>query len=146
MAGGLNRGDNENGDIATDIGASVHDAMAYTLCNQILDSPDSFHVKTLIRLLLNLQITIVNFVKLKELKVFHTHMMQAVRDKLCLKSLERFGMRLDEWLSKDPELEVDKEEEDKEVDADREVEPSSEKNSEEEENSNATILKKKRTL
>ena len=136
----------EDGDIATDIGASVHDAMAYTLCNQILESPDSFHVKTLIRLLLVLQITANNFVKLKELKVFHTHMMQAVRDKLCLKSLERFGMRLDEWLSKDPELEVDKEEEDKEVDADREVEPSSEKNSEEEENSNATILKKKRTL
>ena len=146
MAGGLNRGDNENGDIATDIGASVHDAMAYTLCNQILDSPDSFHVKTLIRLLLNLQITIVNFVKLKELKLFHTHMMQAVRDKLCLRSLERFGMRLDDWLSKDPELEKGKEEEATEANAEKEQDKAEDQNSEEEQNINATSIKKKRTL
>merc|ERR1712223_2013899 len=136
----------ENGDIGSDIGASVHDAMAYTLCNQILESPDSFHVKTLIRLLLILQITVNNFVKLKELKVFQGHMMQAVRDKLCLKSLERFGMRLDEWLSKDPESEVEKDENEKEADVEKEIEPSSDKNSEEEQNDNAINIKKKRTL
>ena len=140
----LNR--DEDGDIASDIGASVHDAMAYTLCNQILEAPDSFHVKTLIRLLLILQITVNNFVKLKELKVFQTHMMQAVRDKLCLKSLERFGLRLDEWLSKDPELQTEKEDNEKDADAEQEIEPSSDKNSEEEQNSNATTIKKKRTL
>merc|ERR1719167_811820 len=140
----LNR--DEDGDIASDIGASVHDAMAYTLCNQILEAPDSFHVKTLIRLLLILQITMNNFVKLKELKVFQTHMMQAVRDKLCLKSLKRFGLRLDEWLSKDPELQPEKEDNEKDADAEQEIEPSSDKNSEDEQNGNATTIKKKRTL
>ena len=46
----------EDKDIASDIGASVHDSMAYTICNQIIGSPDSFHVKTLIKLLLSLQV------------------------------------------------------------------------------------------
>ena len=145
---GSSREDNENGDIASDIGAAVHDAMAYTLCNQILASPDSFQVKTLIRLLLNLQITSDNFVKLKELKLFHTQMTTAVRDKLCLKSLERFGTRLDEWLRKDPELEKEKIEEiiAIEPNPEQEQDKTSDSQSEEELNINATTIKKKRTL
>ena len=105
----------EDKDIASDIGASVHDAMAYTLCNQILASPDSFHVKSLIKLLLSVQITVNNFVKLKELKLFHSHMVEAVRDKFCLRALERFGLRLDEWLSKGPDQVQDKGAEEKET-------------------------------
>ena len=143
-----NRDGDENGDIASDIGASVHDAMAYTLCNQIIASPDSFHVKTLIRLLLNLQITANNFVKIKELKIFHTQMTQAVRDKLSLKSLERFGMRIDEWLTKDPDLGKGTNEENITLDANptQEQDKGVVAHSEDEQSANTTTVKKKRTL
>ena len=38
-------------------GTSVHDSMAFTLCNQIISSPDSGFTKSLIKLLNNLTLT-----------------------------------------------------------------------------------------
>jgi len=43
--------------------SSVHDTLAFTVCNEILSAPDSFQTKVLVKLLTNLQITSNNYVR-----------------------------------------------------------------------------------
>ena len=101
---------NQSGEENHNCGLSAHDAMAYTLCNQILQCPDSFYVKVLIKLLTMLYITPNNFNTLKEIKTLNDRMIEEVKDKLCIKALEKFGSRLDEFIRLDP---TDQEQKDK---------------------------------
>ena len=82
-------------------GTSVHDSMAFTLCNQIISSPDSGFTKSLIKLLNNLTLTQTDFVKLRELKRLQEQMAAVVKEKLSLRALDKFGALLKEWLKKD---------------------------------------------
>ena len=82
-------------------GTSVHDSMAFTLCNQIISSPDSGFTKSLIKLLNNLTLTQTDFVKLRELKRLQEQMAAVVKEKLSLRALDKFGSLLKEWLKKD---------------------------------------------
>ena len=82
--------------------SSVHDALAFAVCNEILSSPDSLQTKILIKILSNLQITHNNFVGLRELKVLSEQLLKHVKEKLCRKSLEKFDKSLEEWLARDP--------------------------------------------
>ena len=54
-----------------------------------------------------LQITPNNYGKLRELQLLNGKMLDAVTDKLCLKSLEKFGSRLDDCIVQDPALKED---------------------------------------
>lgn len=119
---------------------NVHDAMAYSVCSHIISTPDSFHVKTLLKLLLSLQITTNNYTKLKELKIFQDQMAASAKDKLCVRNLEKFGARLDLWLSTDPDK--DKEDEQPEKVDNNEADTANNSNT----TMNSTKLGKKRTL
>jgi len=81
-------------------GATCHDSMAYAICNQIISQPMSFHVKILLKLLTSLQISDDDFSKLKELKALQTQMMELVKDKLAIKTVEKFGKYLELALEK----------------------------------------------
>lgn len=83
-------------------GPNVHDTMAYSLSNEIISTPDSFYTKSLIKILLSLQLTTNDYVKLKELKKLQEEMMEVVSDKLCLKNIDKFGATLAEWIKADP--------------------------------------------
>merc|ERR1711988_1688178 len=77
--------------------------MAYAICNQIIAQPMSFHVKILLKLLTSLQISDDDFSKLKELKALQTQMMELVKDKLAIKTIEKFGKYLELALEKHQE-------------------------------------------
>ena len=57
----------------------------FTLCNQIISSPDSGFTKSLIKLLNNLTLTKTDFVKLRELKRLQEQMAAVVKEKLALR-------------------------------------------------------------
>ena len=81
---------------------SVHDSLAFAVCNEILSSPDSFQTKVLIKILTSLQLTSNNFVTLRELKVLSEQLLNTVKEKSCVRSLERFDRIMIEWLAQDP--------------------------------------------
>jgi len=81
---------------------NCHDTIAYALCNQIIAEPLSFHVKLHTKLLGNLRISIDDFTRLKEIKALYQQMIEAVKDKGYLKSLEKFGQKLDLYLEQNP--------------------------------------------
>jgi len=81
---------------------TVHDSLAMAVCNEILSSPDSFQTKVLIKILTSLVLTHNNFVHLKELKVLAELLLQNVKEKSCVRSLERFEKQVADWLAKDP--------------------------------------------
>merc|ERR1719431_2170010 len=72
------------------------------VCNEILSSPDSFQTKVLIKILTSLVLTHNNYVHLKELKVLAELLLQNVKEKSCVRSLEKFEKQLLDWLAKDP--------------------------------------------
>lgn len=80
-----------------------HDNVAYALCNHIISDPMSFHVKLLLKLLTTLQLSVDDFSMLKELKVMQGQMAGLVKDKLNLKTVEKFGKTLDLYLAQNPE-------------------------------------------
>ena len=81
---------------------NCHDTIAYALCNQIIAEPLSFHVKLHTKLLGNLRISIDDFTRLKEIKALYQQMIESVKDKGYLKSLEKFGQKLDLYLEQNP--------------------------------------------
>ena len=82
---------------------SVHDNMAMAVCNEILSTPNSYQTKSLIKVLTNLALTHNNFVHLKELKVLSELMIQNVKERSCVRLLEKFSKQLLYWLGKDPD-------------------------------------------
>lgn len=82
-----------------------HDEIAFTLCNEIISNPESYHSRTLIRLLLTLRPSFSDSVKIRELKKLQEQMVELVKEKLSLRSLERFGANLNEWIDKNPDIE-----------------------------------------
>jgi len=81
---------------------TVHDSLAMAVCNEILSSPDSFQTKVLIKILTSLVLTHNNYVHLKELKVLAELLLQNVKERSCVRSLEKFEKQLQDWLAKDP--------------------------------------------
>ena len=70
--------------------ANCHDAMAYSICNQIIAEPLAFHVKLLLKLLTSLQISVDDYSKLKEFKALQTQMLDTVRSAFSLFSSIKF--------------------------------------------------------
>jgi len=93
----------ENAD-EIDVGISCHDSMAVSLSNKILDNPGHFYVKFLIKILTLLQVTPNNYSKLREIKDLLKLMVEAVSEKLLVKTLEKYSTRLDELIALDPSL------------------------------------------
>jgi len=77
---------------------NCHDAIAFSLCNQIIAEPLSFHIKLYIKLLANLRVSIDDFTKLKDLKALYQQMKDCVKDKVYLKSLEKFGQKIEAYI------------------------------------------------
>ena len=121
---------------------NCHDSIAYAICNFIISDPDHFHVKTFIKLLNSLRISPEDFSKLKELKALHSQMTEVIKEKLCIKLLEKFGKTLEIYIDQHPsknEVDIDAESTNQKA-----VAPTSESN--EESANNTTKLFKKRTL
>jgi hypothetical protein len=51
-----------------------------------------------------LKISATNYNQLRELKELYTQMTESITDKFVLKSLEKYGARLDTFINMDPEL------------------------------------------
>eukprot|EP00095_Tigriopus_kingsejongensis_P007922 maker-scaffold1210_size55525-snap-gene-0.20 protein:Tk07922 transcript:maker-scaffold1210_size55525-snap-gene-0.20-mRNA-1 annotation:"hypothetical protein CAPTEDRAFT_225765" len=83
-------------------GSCVHDAMAFSLANEILSSPDAYCNKILVKLMVNLQISTSDFVKLRELKQLSQEMLNDIKDKIILRTIERFASTLNDLIGKDP--------------------------------------------
>merc|ERR1719225_587452 len=81
---------------------TVHDSLAVSVCNQILSAPDGYQTKVLIKILTNLSLTSNNYVHLKSLKVMSETLITSVKEKSCVKSLEKFDTQLKDWIAKDP--------------------------------------------
>ena len=81
---------------------NCHDSIAYAICNAIIADPLCFHVKLFVKLLTNLGITVDDYNRLKEFKALYAQMIDGVKDKLCLKSLEKFGKRVETYLEQNP--------------------------------------------
>ena len=81
---------------------SVHDSLAVSVCNQILSAPDGYQTKVLVKILTNLALTSTNYVHLKSLKVMSETLIKSVKEKFCVRSLEKFDKQLKEWIAKDP--------------------------------------------
>jgi condensin complex subunit 3 len=97
--------DNAGKKVLTEIestNTSVHDSLAFAVCNEILSSPDSFQTKVLIKILTSLQLTSNNFVTLRELKVLSEQLLKTVKERSCVRSLERFDKIISDWLAQDP--------------------------------------------
>ncbi|TRY70433.1 hypothetical protein TCAL_09294 [Tigriopus californicus] len=82
-------------------GPNVHDSMAFSLSNEILSMPDAYCNKILLKLLVNLQVSTTDFVKLRELKQLCDEMQEEIKEKALLRVLERFSSSLNEHLKKD---------------------------------------------
>merc|ERR1712142_548648 len=95
-------GSKKDGNIIESSTTTVHDSLAMAVCNEILSSPNSFQIKTLIKILTSLVLTHNNYVHLRELKVLAELLLQNVKEKSCVRSLERFDKQLQDWLVKDP--------------------------------------------
>ena len=85
---------------------TVHDSLAVSVCNQILSAPDGYQTKVLIKILTNLALTSNNYVHLKSLKVMSETLITSVKEKSCVKSLEKFDKQLKDWIAKDPSTDV----------------------------------------
>jgi len=95
-------GSKKDGNIIESSTTTVHDSLAMAVCNEILSSPDSFQTKVLIKILTSLVLTHNNYVHLRELKVLAELLLQNVKERSCVRSLERFDKQLQDWLAKDP--------------------------------------------
>ncbi|KAI0235791.1 Condensin complex subunit 3 [Lamellibrachia satsuma] len=67
-----------------------HDSLAVRVCNEILKEPNSFNVRVLCKVLNCLEITDSNGSKLKELQVLAKSSLEEVKDRQCVKALEKF--------------------------------------------------------
>merc|ERR1719186_225118 len=81
---------------------TVHDSLAMAVCNEILSAPDSFQTKVLIEILTSLVLTHNNYVHLRAVKVLAELLMKDVKEKSCVRSLEKFDKLLSDWLARDP--------------------------------------------
>jgi condensin complex subunit 3 len=81
---------------------SVHDSLAKIVSNEILQDPDAYQAKVLIKVLTNLQLTSNNFVHLRELRVLSGQLLVTVKERLAVRQLEKFDKLLADWLAKDP--------------------------------------------
>jgi len=81
---------------------TVHDSLAMAVCNEILSAPDSFQTKVLIKILTSLGLTHNNYVHLRAVKVLAELLIKNVKEKSCVRSLERFDKLLSDWLARDP--------------------------------------------
>ena len=90
---------------------NCHDSIAYAICNHIISDPHTFHAKTFIKLLNSLRISPEDYSKLKEFKALFQQMNENIKEKLCLKMLDKFGKLLDQYLAQNPQNDQTKEEE-----------------------------------
>ena len=81
---------------------NCHDSIAYSICNFIISDPHAFHVKTFIKLLNSLRISPEDYSKLKEFKALYQQMNESIKEKLCLKMLDKFGKTLEHYLAQNP--------------------------------------------
>ena len=81
---------------------NCHDSIAYSICNFIISDPHSFHAKTFIKLLNSLRISPEDYSKLKEFKALYQQMNESIKEKLCLKMLDKFGKTLEHYLAQNP--------------------------------------------
>ena len=123
---------------------NCHDSIAYAICNFIISDPDHFHVKTFTKLLNSLRISPEDFSKLKELKALHTQMTEAIKEKLSLKLLEKFGKTLEIYINQHPNKNDNVDLEENTKSSNQNTVASAEPN--EESANNTTKLFKKRTL
>ena len=115
-------------------GPNVHDSLAFSIANEVLSYPDSRKNKLYVKLLLSLQLSANDFVKLKELRKLNDQMIEVVLDRLVNKNLQKFGSILEAYLSKNPNPD----------DEDDPTEDNRENDSQEE--GNSTKAKQKRQL
>ncbi|KAL5022801.1 hypothetical protein ScPMuIL_001956 [Solemya velum] len=71
-----------------------HDNIAVSVCNEIISCPDSFNLKLWVKILNQLQLSQDNTTALKDLVAMSDQMLQVVKEKPCLKSLEKFQSTL----------------------------------------------------
>lgn len=120
-------------------GPNVHDSLAFSLANEILSTPENRKNKLFVKLLLSLQLSANDFVKLRELRMLNDQMLEAVTDRNFIKSLQKFGLTIAAYLSKH----TGAEEEEERADENKEQQ----EDSQDEGNSiNATRASKKRQL
>ncbi|XP_013389850.1 condensin complex subunit 3-like [Lingula anatina] len=70
--------------------SSVHDNLAVTISNEVLSDPNSFNVRTLVKVLNLLELSPGNTSNLKDLQVLADRMLEEVKEKQCVKALEKF--------------------------------------------------------
>jgi len=81
---------------------TVHDELVFPICNEILSAPDAFQCKVLIKHLTNLHLTPNNYTNLRSIRTLTIQLLDKVKEKACVKSLEKFKLNLESWLAKDP--------------------------------------------
>lgn len=77
-----------------------HDSMAVKVCNEILSSPQSLNVRMWSKVLNLLDISPDNSVNLKDLSVLCTSMMEVVKEKACIKTIEKFQKMVSELVDR----------------------------------------------
>ncbi|XP_064602516.1 condensin complex subunit 3-like [Liolophura sinensis] len=79
---------------------TIHDNLALQVCNEILSHPDSFGVKVLVKTLNILDISLEDVSSLKDLASLSAQMLEAVKEKVCVKGLLKFQSKISEVLDK----------------------------------------------
>ncbi|XP_074641099.1 condensin complex subunit 3-like [Tubulanus polymorphus] len=69
---------------------SLHSSLAIKLCNEILNDPSSFNVRTLAKILTNLTLNETNETDNRDIHAMMEQVIVAVKDKVSLKICERF--------------------------------------------------------
>ncbi|KAJ8316952.1 hypothetical protein KUTeg_004856 [Tegillarca granosa] len=67
-----------------------HDRISATVCNEIISNPDSFNLKLWVKILNQVELSTDNDANVKELVVLAEQMLDIVKDKQCIKSIQKF--------------------------------------------------------
>ena len=73
-----------------------------SVCNLVLSCPDGYQTKVLIKILTSLVLTHNNFVHIRELKVLAESLINNIKERAVIKTVEKFDKQLGAWLAKDP--------------------------------------------
>ncbi|ELT89300.1 hypothetical protein CAPTEDRAFT_225765 [Capitella teleta] len=71
-----------------------HDNLATRLCNLALERPESFHNRSIGRILNQLELSLDNGIVTRDLFILSQQMIQVIKDKPCLKYIEKFQASL----------------------------------------------------
>ncbi|KAL4231186.1 hypothetical protein ACF0H5_008768 [Mactra antiquata] len=77
-----------------------HDNLSETVCNEILSQPDSPHLKLWVRILNQMEVSPDNEVVLKDLRILAYKMVKIVKEKTCLRSLQKFQEKINTLAAK----------------------------------------------